>query len=97
MSTVGLREFKNKFSKYVNRARSGESLSITDRGHVVAELSPPKRVSQTGEPITTLDELRRRGVLYGGAGQNDASLYPAMPRAIKRPVASLLDDERGGR
>jgi antitoxin (DNA-binding transcriptional repressor) of toxin-antitoxin stability system len=96
MSTVGLREFKNKFSKYVNRARSGESLSITDRGHVVAELGPPKRISQDGEPITTLDELRRRGVLYGGGARNDASLYPAMPRVLKRPTANLLDEERGG-
>src|SRR2546427_635454 len=97
MSTVGLREFKNKFSKYVNRARSGESLSITDRGHVVAELNPPKRLSPNGEPITTLDELHRRGVLYGGSGRNEAALYPAMPRALKRSTANLLDDERGGR
>jgi prevent-host-death family protein len=97
MSTVGLREFKNKFSKYVNRARSGESVSITDRGQIVAELSPAKRLSKNGEPITTLDELRRRGVLYSGTGRNEATLYPAMPRALKRSAAKLLDEERGGR
>jgi prevent-host-death family protein len=96
MATVGLREFKNRLSKYVTRARNGEKVSITDRGQMVAELIPAKRLSQAGRPMTTLDELRRRGALYG-MGQNTASLYPAMPRVLKRSVSSLLDEERGTR
>src|SRR5439155_18898812 len=66
MSAVGLRELKNQLSKYVQRAKSGETVLITYRGHVVAELNPPKKISPTGEPTTTLDELRRKGLLYGG-------------------------------
>ena len=97
MSSVGLRELKNQLSKYVQRARSGETVSITDRGEVVAELAPPKRFSQNGEPVTTLDELRRKGFLYG-AGNNDISLYPSMPHALKRlTVSDLLDESRGSR
>ena len=94
MSTVGLRELKNKLSQYVSRARSGESVAITDRGRIVAELRPAKRHPQTGEPSVTLEDLRRRGILYGG-GSNDPDLYPSMPRVLRRPVSSLLDDERG--
>ena len=95
MSTVGLRELKNQLSKYVERARSGETVAITDRGQVVAELSPPKRVSPAGEPLTTLEELRHKGLLYGG-GPNESGLYPSMPRALKRSsVSTLLDEERG--
>jgi prevent-host-death family protein len=97
VSAVGLRELKNNLSKYVQRARSGETLFITDRGEVVAELSPPKKTSETGQAITTLDELRRKGLLYG-SGPNERSLYPAMPRALKRTnIARLLDEERGAR
>ena len=96
MSTVGLRELKNKLSKYVALARSGESVSITDRGHIVAELSPAKRHPGTGEPTATLEDLRRKGILYGG-GPNKAKEYPAMPRALKRSASSLLDEERGSR
>ena len=96
MSTVGLRELKNKLSKYVARARSGESVSITDRGRIVAELSPAKRHPQTGEPKVTLEDLRRKGILYG-SGSNDSDLYPAMPHILKRSVSSLLDEERGSR
>ena len=93
-TTVGLRELKNKLSTYVAQARSGKSILITDRGHIIAELSPARRGSRAGEPTTTLEELRSRGVLHGG-GKNDALLYPAMPRAIKRSSSSLLDEERG--
>jgi prevent-host-death family protein len=95
MSAVGLRELKNHLSRYVQRARSGETVFITDRGDIVAELSPPRKTSATGEAITTLEEMRRKGLLHGG-GFNDRSLYPALGRALKRSSASrLLNDERG--
>ena len=41
MKTVGLRELKNSLSKYVRHIRKGETIAITDRGEVVAELTPP--------------------------------------------------------
>lgn len=96
MFTVGVRELKNKLSHYVARARSGETVVITDRGQIVAELSPPSHHPKTGRPAITLDDLRRKGVLYGG-GSNESSLYPSMPRLLKRSVSSLLDEERGAR
>jgi prevent-host-death family protein len=96
MSSVGLRELKNRLSEYVARAKGGEAVSITDRGRVVAELIPPKRHPKTGEPLVTLDDLRRKGILHGG-GANHSSLYPAMPRILKRSSSTLLDEERGSR
>ena len=97
MSAVGLRELKNQLSKYVQRARSGETVFITDRGEVVAELGPPKKSTETGEAITTLEEMRRKGLLYNGR-PNDPGLYPTIPRALKRSsVSILLDEERGAR
>ena len=96
MPTVGLREFKNKFSKYVARAKGGERVSITDRGHVVAELSPARHTADVDRPAATIEELRRNGLL-SGSGRHSAALYPTMPRALKRSVSSLLDQERGSR
>jgi prevent-host-death family protein len=95
MSAVGLRNLKNQLSRYVQRARSGETVLITDRGEVVAELSPPRKTSAAGEAITTLEEMRRKGLLHGG-GANDPSLYPNLSRTLRRSsVSELLDQERG--
>jgi prevent-host-death family protein len=44
MTTVGLKTLKNKLSEYVRLAASGETVVITDRDRVVAELVPPRRL-----------------------------------------------------
>src|SRR5215831_5893480 len=41
MRAVGLKVLKNKLSEYVRLAASGETVLITDRDRVVAELVPP--------------------------------------------------------
>jgi len=42
MRTVGLKILKNRLSEYVRLAAAGETIVITDRGRVVAELAPPR-------------------------------------------------------
>ena len=42
MTTVGLKILKNKLSEYVRRAASGETVLVTDRGRIVADLVPHK-------------------------------------------------------
>lgn len=42
MRTVGLKILKNKLSEYVRLAAAGETVVITDRGRVVAEIVPPR-------------------------------------------------------
>ena len=42
MISVGLKVLKNKLSEYVRRAAGGETILITDRERVVAELVPPR-------------------------------------------------------
>ena len=40
MIKVGIKELKAKLSEYVERARGGEMVVVTDRGEPVAELVP---------------------------------------------------------
>ncbi len=40
MQTVGLKTLKDKLSAYVRAAASGETVLVTDRGRVVAEIVP---------------------------------------------------------
>jgi len=42
MRSVGLKILKNKLSEYVRLAAGGETILITDRDRVVAEIAPPQ-------------------------------------------------------
>ena len=42
MRAVGLKILKNRLSEYVRLAASGETVLVTDRDRVVAELVPPQ-------------------------------------------------------
>ena len=44
---VGLKVLKNKLSEYIRLAAAGETIAVTDRGRVVAEIVPPRRVSES--------------------------------------------------
>ena len=41
MRSVGLKTLKDKLSEYVRLAASGETVLVTDRDRVVAEIGPP--------------------------------------------------------
>ncbi len=41
MRTAGLRELKAKLAEYIRDVRRGETVLVTDRGQVVAEINPP--------------------------------------------------------
>jgi len=63
MRSVGIKVLKNKLSEYIRLVvTTGETVLVTDRDRVVAELNPPgTRQSVTGDPV--LDDLVRRGLL----------------------------------
>lgn len=56
MHTVGLKVLKNKLSEYVRAAAAGETVMVTDRGKVVAEIVPPQHKKES---------WRERGIREG--------------------------------
>jgi prevent-host-death family protein len=98
MRTVGIRELKNSLSEYLRRVRSGESVLVTDRGEIIAELTPPGRGSSDPSVPAGVLALARRGLATPGSAA-DASLYRPLPRKGRRKLTSaqLLDEERGSR
>jgi prevent-host-death family protein len=98
MKTVGVRELKNRLSEYIRYVRSEEGVLVTDRGEVVAELTPPGHGPTDGDVPPGLRALAKRGLATLGA-PGDAGLYPALPRARRRKgtAAQLLEEERGPR
>jgi prevent-host-death family protein len=99
MKTVGVRDLKNKLSEYLRRVRLGESVLVTDRGEVVAELLPPGQGRSDPSVPAGLQSLAKRGLLTLGSPAG-TDLYPPLvrkPGERRRSVAQLLDEERGTR
>jgi prevent-host-death family protein len=57
MRAVGIREVKNKLSEYLRIVAQGETVLVTDRGRVVAQLAPPPTY---GPPAISEDEALHR-------------------------------------
>ncbi len=90
MRAVGLKTLKNKLSEYVRLAAGGETILVTDRDRVVAELVPP----HTGRADLLADAQLADAVRKGWL------VPPALPGETappRRPVARLavLLDELG--
>jgi antitoxin (DNA-binding transcriptional repressor) of toxin-antitoxin stability system len=60
---IGLKVLKNKLSEYVRLAASGETVLITDRDRVVAELIPPTPGRSEAVDDAILADLVRSGCL----------------------------------
>ena len=98
--TVGIRELKNNLSAYLRRVRAGESVRVTDRGEIVAELNPPGRGVQDQSIAPGLAELARRGLATLGSGSSpELYIGKRLRRQTRDRTTSqeLLDEERGQR
>jgi len=82
MHAVGLKVLKNRLSEYVRMAATGETVLVTDRDRVVAELGPPREGRSPLLADARLAEAVRRGWI------TPAALPPGEPPP-RRPVAKL--------
>jgi len=96
MKAVGVKILKNKLSEYVRLAESGETVLVTDRDRVVAELGPPR----PGRAPLLADALLAEAVREGWM---TAPLMVAEGPPPRQPVATWseisreLDADRGDR
>jgi antitoxin (DNA-binding transcriptional repressor) of toxin-antitoxin stability system len=61
MKAVGLKVLKNKLSEYIRLAEHGETVLVTDRDRVVAEIGPPERTRSPVLADALLSEAVRKG------------------------------------
>lgn len=84
MRVVGIKALKNKLSEYVRVAADGETILVTDRDRVVAELGPP----QAGRAVDVGDVLLADAVRKGWL-RPPVTTADVLPR--RNPVAPLAD------
>jgi prevent-host-death family protein len=99
MRAAGIREIKNKLSAYLRLVAEGETVLVTDRGRVVAQLAPPPTHAP---PALSEDDALRRLAAIGKVRLPERRVpspgegpVPGVPSGID--VAALLNDVRSGR
>lgn len=103
MKTVGIKVLKNKLSEYVRAAAAGETVQVTDRGKVVAELVPPRGVADTPESAAMTDAERQMAELIRQGHVTPAKnprpkLLPAPPATMTlKEMLRDLDESRSDR
>jgi prevent-host-death family protein len=89
MERIGVRELRQHASRYLERVRSGETIEITDRGRLVAQLTPPR--------TSAVERLAAQGRVVEGRGRL-SDLEPLPPvtdgATLGETLAAMRDDER---
>ncbi len=93
---VGLKVLKNKLAEYVRLAQSGETILVTDRDRVVAEIVPPREGRGPTVSDALLSELLRKGWVTPPARPLGSS-PPRTPLASLAQLMQELDADRADR
>jgi antitoxin (DNA-binding transcriptional repressor) of toxin-antitoxin stability system len=91
--SVGLKVLKNKLSEYVRLAAAGETVLVTDRDRVVAELGPPREGRAEWLADAQLAALVRDGVLRPPLAAR-GTVPPRRPVAPTEAVLRELERDR---
>ena len=99
MKSVGIKQLKARLSEFVRLAKSGETILITDRKQVVAELGPRRRQAMPVDELSAaLEELAARGDLTLPAVPKNRWTWKVRGLGLAPgAAAALLDQVRGDR
>lgn len=98
MRSVGIKVLKNKLSEYVRLAENGETVQVTDRGRVVAELVPPTPAPRKMSEKDFLAQAAREGRFTPAAnpGKGPPPRAP-IPGLTLEELLKDLDEARADR
>ena len=98
MRSVGLKTLNSKLSEYVRIAAAGETVLVTNRDRVVAELGPPRRDRNPKQFEANRAEMIREGLLTPRKIE-PGSKPPPKPKPIMsfEEGMKLLDETRSDR
>jgi antitoxin (DNA-binding transcriptional repressor) of toxin-antitoxin stability system len=97
MRSVGIKVLKNKLSEYVRLAEAGETVLITDRDRVVAELSPPRPERRALIDDPALAKMVQKGILTPALRPFSGPPPRGEPVTTLGGLLALLDEDRSDR
>ena len=96
MRRVSLKTLKNKLIEYVRMASEGETIVVTDRDRVLAELVPPRAGQSPWTTDPVLAELVRKGWLSPSTSVGKEP-PPSIPVTSFEKLMQELDRDREDR
>ena len=96
MRSVGVKVLKNRLSEYLRLVTAGETVLVTDRDRVVAELIPPSEGRSALLSDAVLAEAVRKGWLTAPT-LVDGRPPPRVPVAPAADLLAELDADRADR
>jgi len=88
VSSVGIRNLKNKLSLYMRKVKKGEILSVTERGRTIAYITPALEKAEIKEIQTMI--LNGQGTWKGGKPKGAEQLV----QITGKPVSEYIVEER---
>ena len=100
MKVVGIKQLKARLSEYIRLAKAGETVLVTERDQVVAELGPARRQTPTGDRLEeVLETLAAAGEITRAAqSKGDWTWHSqglGLPAGTVRTLLDELRQERG--
>jgi prevent-host-death family protein len=90
--TIGIRELRQHASRYVQMAKEGQRVAVTERGELVAYLVP------SDDQVTLVDRMIAAGEYEPAAGSildlEPPPPAPAGARPLSEVVQEMRDEER---
>ena len=97
MKAVGIKQLKARLSEYVRAVKAGETILVTDRDEVVAELRPARRLAPRSEP-EVLEALAQAGEVTRARLPKRGWRWKVRGLGLPRgTAAALLEELRGER
>ncbi len=97
MRSVGLKTLNSKLSEYVRIAAAGETVLVTNRDRVVAELSPPRPERSPMLADAKIAEMVREGILTPPLKPFSDPPSKPLPIMSFKELMELLDEVRSDR
>lgn len=93
MQTVGIKTLKDKLSAYLRAVGEGETIQVTDRGRVVAEIVPPRRAEATLDAESEWTAMIKEGVITPAKKRFDG----APPKVPFMTFEEIMADQEADR
>ena len=88
MIRIGIRELRQNASRYLARVKAGETIEITERGKLIALVSPPS------PPMTARERLIAEGKLIPAKLPWEPLPPPILPLPGHPTLSEALEEQR---